>query len=589
MTKLEKDFWPKSIVHLTEPYFNDADDEVVIAEISGESSNGYPGYSQIHTALIPFDELEDALNNPGGIGYEVESHGPGPCVDKEGGYDSSFWVRGADKSNRYETLINSWLHHNKTVLLPDSGLLMCYGLVPRYIKDGIVCWDDPSRPVYDVIEVKSLSEYEAPDKHTYAYIIIRRDYFEDYLSLKGCAAVAVFYEERYSFDDSDIDEVLRDQKSIKFSLPGRKLILVRVDGKHHDGATQFTRVWGCRLILKPEKRSITEEPDPVLSWPDHDKPIDRDEAGNIENIYVTDDVLKNYEGRKEFSIHPESGNVFYGDWWGTSYSYRYGRHHIGVELRKLYEGSPPYVIRHFNKFAVPEAEAEKDKANNGDRHIGLRARDIIYAYLELIRALAFLADRMDLFLEQKDIGGFSVEEVNHYGWWTMEALKPLSYVISLEITQSEFLNRSKLLFKLLEHLKPGPLKQTLNKMGLPKTEFRDFGSLRLLGTICQLAKIAINNGDNLVVDFSQIYPKWDKNEILDELSSIFALNGLRTIEVHISEEETQQRMQIALESLGIEQQRTKTGWGRALDIVYDKLADSLNAAAQLILRAMSIK
>jgi len=207
---------------------------------------------------------------------------------------------------------------------------------------------------------------------------------------------------------------------------------------------------------------------------------------------------------------------------------------------------------------------------------------VIYAYLQLIRALAFLADRMGLFLEQKDIGGFSVEEVNYHGWWTMEALKPLGDVISLEITQSEFLNRCKLLFKLLEHIKPGPLKQILNKMGMPKTEFRDFGSLKLLGTICQLAKIAIDNGDKLVVDFGQIYPKWDKSVILEELSPIFALNGLRIIEVHASEEEAQQCMQKALETFGIEQQGTKTGWGRALDIVYDKLAESLNATAILI-------
>jgi len=582
MKKQKNNFLPKSVTHLLKPYLYDSDDEVNIAEISSEPSNGYQGYRQIHTALIPFGELENVLNNPGGIGHEVEYNGPGPYVGKEGGYDDSFWVYGAERNKKYETLINSWLHHNKTVLLPNNGILMCYGLTPRYIKNEIVCWDDPSKPVYDVIRVKALSECEMPDNHKPAYIIIRRDYLEDYLSLKGYAAVAVFYEHRYSFDDSNFDELIGDKKSNEFNLPGLKLHLIKVKGKNHNGATQFTRVWGCRLIMKPEMRLITEEPDPVLSWPDYEKPIGGDDVGNIDDIYVTDEVLKEYEGKEEFSILPESGNVYYDGYWGTSYSYRYGRHHIGVDLRKLYEGTPPYVIRHFNEFAVPEAEAEKDKANNGDRHIGNRAKEVIYAYLDLIRALYFLSDRMGLFLEQKDIGGFSLEKVDYSGWWTIEALKPLGNVISLGIIQSEFLNRCKLLYKLLEHIKPGPLKQMLNKLGMPKAEFIEFRSLKLLGTICQLAKIAKDNGDNLLYDFNQIYPKWDTSLILEEISPIFALNGLRFIDVHISKEDTQRRMDDALEVFEIEQQETRSGWGRALDIVYDKLAESLKAATKLI-------
>jgi len=155
-------------------------------------------------------------------------------------------------------------------------------------------------------------------------------------------------------------------------------------------------------------------------------------------------------------------------------------------------------------------------------------------------------------------------------------------VISLGIIQLEFLNRCKLLYKLLEHIKPGSLKQILNKMGMPKTKFNEFRSLKLLGTICQLAKIAIDNGDNLLDDFNQIYPKWDTNVILDEISPIFALNGLRSIDVHISKKDTQKRMDDALKIFEIEQQETKTGWGRALDIVYDKTTESLHAAAQLI-------
>ena len=132
--------------------------------------NGYKGLLHLNTALIPISDLNDVLNAPGGIGWKVESWGPHPIVDEEGGYNSSFWIDGPkDSDKRYETIINSWLNHNKTVILPDNGLLMCYGLIPRFLKDGTIYWDDPSKPVYDVIRVIPLSEY-IPNEHTYASV-----------------------------------------------------------------------------------------------------------------------------------------------------------------------------------------------------------------------------------------------------------------------------------------------------------------------------------------------------------------------------------------------------------------------------------
>ena len=411
-------------------------------------------------------------------------------------------------------------------------------------------------------------------------ITIHRDYLEDYLSLKGCAAVAVFYEERYSFDDPDFDKVLGNREGAEFKLPGRTLLLTRVDKQTQKPATQFTRIWGCRLILNPTRRPISNEQEPVLLWPDHEKPVALKQAqevfGLLPQIYVRDEVLKAYEGKDEFTVHPESGNVSYGSRWSTSRSYRLGRHHIVIDLKGLYEGTPPYVIRHFNKFSVPKAEAERDRKVNGDCHIGQRSRDLIYTYLQFTESLTLLADRVGLFLEQKDIGGFSKKEIEYHGWWTMETLKQLGYLVSLEITFPEFLGRCMDLFKLLEHLKPGPLKQILKRLGMPKTEFSSLGTLRLLGTLCQLAKIAKDNGEDLIDDFTSIHADWDERVELEELSPLFALNSLRNIEGHITGQDSQIRLEKALEVLGIDSQKTLNGWGYALDRVYDKLAIALS-------------
>lgn len=586
MNESLENFWPKSIEHLSNPYIEELDEEVTIAEISSEPINNYPGYRHIYTALIPLDEVNEVLRKLGSIGHKVEAHGPNPGSGKKGVFDSSFWISSLDKENkRYETLINSWQHHNNTVLLPDNGLLMCYGLIPRYLKDGIVCWDNPRKPEYDVIRVKFLSKYKGPDEHTHAIIIIKRDYLEDYLSLKGCAAVAVFYEHRYSSNDSDIDKILGDEKGIELNLPGRKLVLKRVTRRFFKG-TQLTQIWGCRLILRPEKLPISEEKEPILLWPDIKKPVTPDEVRELsyplDEAFVKDDVLKLFEGKDEFIILPEHGIVSYGGWWATSYSIRYGRHHICVELRKLYEGTPSHIIRHFHLFSIPETLAKKEKKIYGERHIGHRAKEAIYGYLQLIESLSTIAEKVGLFFKEEEIGGFSKADVDYKGWCMINAFKPLCHVISLNMKKEEFLNRCFELFKLLENIKPYPIRHILTNLGIPKTVIGNLKSLRLLGTLCQLAKIALDNGFDLINDIENIIPLWDEKKKLIELSPIFALNCLRNLVGHRGGKEYHIKLDGALEVFGIDREDTKKGWGQALDIVYDKLIESSQSIEQII-------
>ena len=37
----------------------------------------------------------------------------------------------------------------------------------------------------------------------------------------------------------------------------------------------------------------------------------------------------------QYELYPESGGVGYSGWWGTDRTYRMGRHHIRIELKKL--------------------------------------------------------------------------------------------------------------------------------------------------------------------------------------------------------------------------------------------------------------
>ena len=138
------------------------------------------------------DRVQAVLNHLGGIGYEVDSRGPRPTIEPGETFKSDFWVRGTDNEEHFEPLVVGWNYNNNTVMMPDNGLLMCYGLCPRILRDSEqIIWDDLSLPEYGIISVKPLLHYNFPS-HSGCFVTIDKRYLEDYASLKNCAVVAVF-------------------------------------------------------------------------------------------------------------------------------------------------------------------------------------------------------------------------------------------------------------------------------------------------------------------------------------------------------------------------------------------------------------
>ncbi len=586
------DFWPAPIARLAGTYVRAADEYITVAQIADDPVNGFRGMMQLYTTLVPVSEIDDALQATGGIGWKVESWGPHPIVPPEGGWSGAFWVdgpRGSEK--RYEALVHGWLNHNRTVMMPDNGFLMCYGLVPRVLGDGRIVWDDPKKPAYDVVEVQPLSLYEVPNRYSRAGVRVLREYLEDYASLKGCAAVAVFFEQRFSFGDADVARALGGSDGVNIELPGRRVSLKRIEPKDFAGADQLVQIWGCRLILKPSGRPVSEEPDPELHWPDSPGPVTPEEArhliGPLNHVYVIDDVLSEWEKREEFAIYPMSGDVSYDGWWSTSCSYRYGRNHVAVELRKLYEETPPYVIKHFHRYAVPKAEADRDRQQYGERHIGQRAEDVVASFLRMTESLAVLSGRLNMLLSQEDFSGLTTERVRYHGWWTMEELRKLGHVVPITLSQDSFLDRCAQLFQLLERLKRGPLKQILQQLGLKQEDFRalgdNIGALRLLGTICQFSDLAKETGLGLLSDFGALRASWDKDRRVRVMIPLFGLQGLRILRSHPHEaQDREKKFNEALQAFSLDPTEMKRGWGLALDRVYDEVVASLQGVHDLI-------
>lgn len=571
----------KPIKHLSQDYLNKFDEDVLIAEISSDPVNGFIGMKQVHSVLIPLDEVDTILNYNGiGIGWSIGSWGPKPCVDEGEVYDSSFWIYDIDRKEKYEPLINTWKNHNRTVLLPDNGLLMTYGLVPRNKENSSISWDDPSKPLYDVVIVNTLSNYESCT-HSPANISIKKDYLEDFCHLKNCAAVAVYYEERFSKDDESIDKILGEEKYKNFEINGSRIDIQKLDFETRN-SNQLVKVWGCKLILEPEKPSILGEEKESFIWPDYDDYISAEDAKSwtcpLKYVYIKDEALIRFQNDNDFLIYPESGDVSYGSWWSTDRSRCVGRNYILMELKKLYEGTPSYIIEHFNKFAVNKELAIRDKS---ETNIAKRTKLLIDSFLRLGEVLEQLSEDLELFVDAEDIINLNSEEIDYYGWYTRDYFKQLSNVSLESMDKNEFLERCVILYKLIEHMKEGSLRSILRKLGLDKNKISSFRSLKLLGTLVQLSVIAKEENLSLIEDKDIIIEKWDEKNMIKDMNALYALNGLRNLHSHINSR-LSNKLDSHLKVFNLETSNMMQAWGKGLDIVYDELIISFENIAELI-------
>ena len=579
-TKLPEDFWPRSLRHCAQPLVSDSDEIVTIGEITSEPVDGFRGTRMLYGALVPTDHVGLVLKNVGGIGHGVFSSTHDRTTG-EADQHRSFWIPGP-KGERFEPLVHTWKNHNKIVLLPNDALLEHFKLIPRITKDGNIFWDDLDGPVYDVVRATPLSHYTTKDGCTVSRVSIRRDYLEDYLSHKVCSAVATYYDERFSLDDADVATFISEQGT-HFEQPGREMWFIKMN---LDYANQVSQVWACALMLTPTGSPISDPPEVELVWPDRSSPIKGDGIQAsfevMERAYVHDGVLAQFEQRDEFEISPEHGFVSYDHRWSVSYCERFGRNHVELELRKLYEGAPFHVIKHYNLFATPSEVAEKDAQIYGTRNVGTRAKELVYGFLQMTSTLAELCDAVGLSCTQEEIGQFKTHDIEYRGWWAFPEFKALGHTIPLNLPYPEFLSRCKEIVKLLESLRPGPLRNVLIELGLKKDAIRDFAAIKLLATLCQLAKLSQDEGLDLVSDCTHISSKWDATVVIPSVTPLFSLLALRTADAHKTSSSTPGKISDALNAFGIDEAQCLGGWGLALDQVYDKTASSLTAIDKLI-------
>jgi hypothetical protein len=557
------------------------DDRVTIAEISDAPIDGYSGTRFFYTALVPMEDLDTVMRTIDGLGQSLRTISGNRSFADDGTHSPTFFMYGLKATKRYESLINHWDNGNKEILLPDNHLLMHFKLFPRFLDEEIA-WDDSDLPLTDVIRSTPVSNYDFPTGRSGANITIRREYLDRYLTYKNCAAVATYYDQRYSTGDSEVAALIEAGVHNLKQL-GRELWFKEIFDLKYE---QLSEVWGTALILKPTGISSYRQPIPILTWPDRSEPVNDDKQGafrTMEAAYVKDEALVAYEDKPGYEICATQGSVGYENRWSVDFTHRVGRNHISLELRKLYEGVPAEVIAHFNKFAVPAAVAKQDQKDNGNRNVGERARELVASYLTLTQTVSSLSVAMGLNYTQEQVCKYDSVKVDYSGWWKFDGLRLFGNVIPIAMTKTAFLERCKNIFAVIDDLQQRPLRKMAIGLGVEQSLITDFKSVKLLSSIAQLARIAVDSGFNLVQDAAAVVANWTTpTPTPKELESIFALQVLRVSGAHNLSKDKRADYIAALKVFGITERQCAGGWGPALDKVYDGLILDLNALTQLL-------
>ena len=582
---MNEDWWPVQLAHIPaeDPWI---DDHVVVAEVRSFDGRPHVGQRRVFTALVPIDQIEAVKAAFVNMDHDVSASGPHPHYAEDGPYTPRFWVDAKDlPSNGYEPLVLAWMSHDRTVLQPDPGFLMTYGLVPRAVNGGTVYWDDPRAPRHDIVVVTAPSVWKFP-LSSHAYVSVSKDYLQDYLSLRHMALVQVFWEIRWDQIDNEIETRLDGQEGLDIDFAAYRLQLGRAMG---DRGSIFAQVWGARLVAMPGALPITADPldDEGLDWPGIDRPVTNRIARGLkapDYVYVDDSVLAAYEGHQEFRVHPGNGSVTFGTQWSVGFCDRVGRNLIRLETKKLYEGAPTAVVRHWHKFAVAPLPLDAFPGALDEPNIAKRAKNITYAVVEVGEALSGLAKSLNLAISPEEFVGLRRRALDYHGWWTFDVAEAISRHVPFALTVDNFLDRCMALEKLIiEGQSEGNLRKSLQAIGVPAQSIAKLKSLKLLDRVVSLAQIAKATGLTLANDGGVLWERLQKEGTNppEPIGHLFALHDIRILKAH-KVGDRNQRLQDELKRFGIQAGEEAAGYGTVLDRIYDVLLDELTAAVAKI-------
>lgn len=587
---MDEDWWPDMMRGLAreDPW---GEEMVTVAEMRGYDDAIVPGQRILWSALVTTEDLASLDGELRAFNHEVESTGrPGP--ESAGQLKPRFHVSAYHEGRRIECepLILGWTQANQTALVLDPGFAMTYGLMPRAGPNGAQHWDDPAAPQTDIAIVDEPSLYDS-QRVSGARARISRGHLQDYLTLRGMHLIQVYYEYRSAFQDDAAEQLLgaKDKDRVCEDLRDRS-----VDVSRYRDGEYVTQVWGARLIAGPGDMPVTSDTleREGLVWPGLSGPVTRDVARKARMhdwVYVRDTVLAIYEDRPGFSVHPESGAVSFKGQWSVGHCERVGRDVIRVELKKLYEGTPHRVIRHWHAHAIQPTPAVTGPRARQARNIASRAKALVQALTKVGELLAELNDRLELpELSGADLVGLDREFLEYNGWWMGPFVKQVARHAPIDMGRDAFLERCLDLDKLtIEALAERHLRRMVQKIGEPRDRVKDLRGLKLLDRIACLAQVATDAGLSLSDAGAEIVHRFHEDARSKRpLNHLFVISDLRQLKGHRKEIEA--GAITGLERLGMDERAVTGGWGPALDALYDGAINDLETLCKTLADAVAI-
>ncbi|KXF92253.1 hypothetical protein [Phaeobacter inhibens] len=456
---------------------------------------------------------------------------------------------------------------------------MTLGLSPRCVGGNYqkIIYDDLSLPEFGVAEGEVSSSYHFSSSRNVSWRM-SNEYLRDYLWMRGRHGTRVFFYESNITETPDVAELLGTETHINFKPEGGwyDLCIQRINGK------VLVQLWAVVCAISPEKCQLQSADS--LIWPGVSGPVNRQRANALVDpsiIYLDDRFLQRYEQNSFYETTPFED---YGSWtcnpsylgqWTFTDCRRIGRNLIKVGLRELYKGKPDREIVWAHSHSV--AQAVVDQTNLEEEHIVAKVQRFLDALLDFADGIAWLAGELGSDgLSSEELIGISREELRAERWLPYPKLSRLAQVAPLDMTEQQFLSRCKEIHELWQRLPNGVIRKIVDQAGHDSKQYKGFGSLKLLQVLANVLD-RLNSNHEEVSNFDAGHQDAEVTCRNSRLGPLFLTADLRNADAHIGGSISQ-----TLSDFGFDITQTNSGYGKALDYVFDRNIESFRYIASEI-------
>jgi hypothetical protein len=132
------------------------------------------------------------------------------------------------------------------------------------------------------------------------------------------------------------------------------------------------------------------------------------------------------------------------------------------------------------------------------------------------------------------------------------------------MTEQQFLSRCKEIHELWQKLPNGVIRKIIDQAGHDSKKYKGFGSLKLLQVLTNVLERLSSNRES-VSNFDSGHQEAEVTGRNSRLAPLFLTADLRNADAHIGGSISQ-----TLSDLGFDMSQTNSGYGKALDYVFDQ-------------------